>query len=231
MGFPLRFFKVSFLEFTPRTNMEPEEKYPDQKGERPRKHKYLGSMLAFGDVPCQLAGLFQLICTDTSIGWQRCTATKNTHLSTLPPWLKLLTRDLPGSKVFSTHLWNTPLNLLPTGYEGIPFIVGLGNCLGCALRVWCNFLGLVHWKSWLKNRWKKTLHLRIYVRLGDGPSPLEQKCWGSLVFCFIHSNAHPGGHFFRKVLDEWKVGKDFFLKKASQIFLSHFFSCRDVRFE
>ena len=39
------------------------------------------------------------------------------------------------SKVVSTHLWNTPLNLLPTGYEGIPFIVGLGDCLGCALMV------------------------------------------------------------------------------------------------
>ena len=48
------------------------------------------------------------------------------------------------SKVVSTHLWNTPLNLLPTGYEGIPFIVGLGDCLGCALRVCCNFLGTSH---------------------------------------------------------------------------------------
>ena len=28
------------------------------------------------------------------------------------------------SKVVSTHLWNTPLNLYqPTGYEGIPFMV------------------------------------------------------------------------------------------------------------
>ena len=45
--------------------------------------------------------------------------------------------------VVPTHLWNTPLNLLPTGYEGIPFIVGLGDCLGCALRVCCNFLGIL----------------------------------------------------------------------------------------
>ena len=45
------------------------------------------------------------------------------------------------SKVVSTHLWNTPLNLLPTGYNGIPFIVGQGDCLGCALGVCCNFLG------------------------------------------------------------------------------------------
>ena len=44
-------------------------------------------------------------------------------------------------------LWNTPLNLLPTGYEGIPFIVGLGDCLGCALRVCCNFLGLFIWQK------------------------------------------------------------------------------------
>ena len=38
---------------------------------------------------------------------------------------------------FRTHAQN----LLPTGYEGIPFIVGLGDCLRCALRVCCNFLG------------------------------------------------------------------------------------------
>ena len=56
-------------------------------------------------------------------------------------WIHLLT-SIYVSKVFSTHLWNTPLNLLPPGYEGIPFIVGLGDCLGCALRVCCNFLGM-----------------------------------------------------------------------------------------
>ncbi len=46
------------------------------------------------------------------------------------------------SKVVSTHLWNTPPKPLPTGYTGIPFIVGQGDCLGCALGVCCNFLGI-----------------------------------------------------------------------------------------
>ena len=103
---------------------------------------------------------------------------------------------------------------------------------------------LVHWKSWLKNRWKKTMHLRFYVRLGDGPSPLEEKCWGSLVFCFIHSNAHPGGlfFFFQKVVMTWgflfglraggvKSWERFFWKKSISNISVTLFSCRDVRFE
>ena len=39
------------------------------------------------------------------------------------------------SKVVSTHLWNTPPKPLPTDYKGIPFIIGYGDCLGCALGV------------------------------------------------------------------------------------------------
>jgi len=31
---------------------------------------------------------------------------------------------LAYSKVVSTHLWSTPLKPLPTGYKGIPFIIG-----------------------------------------------------------------------------------------------------------
>ena len=47
------------------------------------------------------------------------------------------------SKVVSTHRTGThPKQPLPTGYNGIPFIVGQGDCLGCALGVCCNFLGL-----------------------------------------------------------------------------------------
>ena len=45
------------------------------------------------------------------------------------------------SKVVSTHLWNTPLNLYQQAINGIPFIVGQGDCPGCALGVCCNFLG------------------------------------------------------------------------------------------
>ena len=46
------------------------------------------------------------------------------------------------SKVVSTHRTGThPEQPLPTGYNGIPFIVGQGDCLGCALGVCCNFLG------------------------------------------------------------------------------------------
>ena len=36
-----------------------------------------------------------------------------------------------------TELEHTP-KPLPTGYKGIPFIVGQGDCLGCALGVCCN---------------------------------------------------------------------------------------------
>ena len=48
------------------------------------------------------------------------------------------------SKVVSTHLWNTPLNHLPTHCKGNPFIVGYGDCLGCAPGVCCNFLGILY---------------------------------------------------------------------------------------
>ena len=44
---------------------------------------------------------------------------------------------------FNTPLEHTP-KPLPTGYNGIPFIVGQGDCLGCALGVCCDFLGGLH---------------------------------------------------------------------------------------
>ena len=40
-----------------------------------------------------------------------------------------------------TELEHTPSNLYYKGYNGIPFIVGQGDCLGCALGVCCDFLG------------------------------------------------------------------------------------------
>ncbi len=50
---------------------------------------------------------------------------------------------LPGSMehTFGTH----PEQPLPTGYKGIPFIIGYGDCLGCALGMCCNFLGERAW--------------------------------------------------------------------------------------
>ena len=56
------------------------------------------------------------------------------HLSLNVSWCFMF--DL-ASKVVSTHLLNT------TGYNGIPFIVGQGDCLGCTLRVCCKFLDLL----------------------------------------------------------------------------------------
>ena len=50
------------------------------------------------------------------------------------------------SKVVSPHLWTTPPNLYQEAikiYKGIPFIVGQGDFLGCALGVCCNFRGFV----------------------------------------------------------------------------------------
>ena len=41
------------------------------------------------------------------------------------------------SKAVSTHLWNKPG---PTGYNGIPFIVGQGDCLRCGVGVCWNNL-------------------------------------------------------------------------------------------
>ena len=63
-----------------------------------------------------------------------------------------------GSKVVSTHLTGThPEQPLPTSYNGIPFIVGFaGDCLGCALGVCCNFLGLVHYNPCTVGR--RSLH-------------------------------------------------------------------------
>ena len=47
-----------------------------------------------------------------------------------------------GPKVVSTHRTGThPEQPEPTGYNGIPFIVGQGDWLWCALGVCCNFLG------------------------------------------------------------------------------------------
>ena len=40
---------------------------------------------------------------------------------------------------FGTH----PEQPVPTGCKGNPFIVGYGDCLGCAPGVCCNFLGQV----------------------------------------------------------------------------------------
>ena len=39
------------------------------------------------------------------------------------------------------HTFGTHPKPLPTGYTGIPFIVGQGDCVGCGLGVCCNFLG------------------------------------------------------------------------------------------
>ena len=50
---------------------------------------------------------------------------------------------------FGTH---TP-KPLPTGYKGIPFIVGCGDCLGCAVRVCCNFLGIWFFLNRMRNSW------------------------------------------------------------------------------
>ena len=64
-------------------------------------------------------------------------------------------RELPNGTGFRfvylrlfqhTELEHTP-KPLPTGYKGIPFIVGQGDCLGCALGVCCNFLGVKARKS------------------------------------------------------------------------------------
>ena len=61
-------------------------------------------------------------------------------------WLYRLAHGIIGScyiwGCFNTPLEHTP-KPLPTGYKGIPFIIGQGDCLGCALGVCCNFLGYI----------------------------------------------------------------------------------------
>ena len=66
---------------------------------------------------------------------------------------------------FTTPLEHTP-KPLPTGYKGIPFIIAWGDCLGCALRVCCNFLGYCWWLT----------SCTIYVDIGWLPS------WFALKF-------------------------------------------------
>ena len=50
-----------------------------------------------------------------------------------------------------TEMEHTPIPV-PTGYNGIPFIVGQGDCLGCALGVCCNLLGNCVCFYWLSVR-------------------------------------------------------------------------------
>ena len=47
------------------------------------------------------------------------------------------------SKVVSTHLWSTPRATFTNRLQRDSFHSGrFGDCLGCALGVYCNFLGL-----------------------------------------------------------------------------------------
>ena len=80
---------------------------------------------------------FNLGMTNTTAQWFGCPK----KLAKVKVWkIGLL-------KVVSTHRTGThPEQPLPTGYKGIPFIIGYGDCLGCALGVCCNFLGLTPWK-------------------------------------------------------------------------------------
>ena len=53
-----------------------------------------------------------------------------------------------NSKVVSTHLWNTPLNLNQQAFSMDSFHSWrTGNCPGCALWVCCNFLGRIHFRG------------------------------------------------------------------------------------
>ena len=59
-------------------------------------------------------------------------------------------------RLFQHTLGTHPEQPLPTGYKGIPFIVGYGDCPGCVLRVCCNFLGNRNSKKNLHPRKLKT---------------------------------------------------------------------------
>ena len=68
-------------------------------------------------------------------------------------------RDLRAFlKLFQhTELEHTPKKPLPTGYNGITFIVGQGDSLGCALGVCCIFLEMVSnpffWAMFIVKTW------------------------------------------------------------------------------
>ena len=69
------------------------------------------------------------------------------------------------SKVVKQHTFGTHRKEpLPTGYNGIPFIVGQGDCLGCTISE-CVAIVLESWKvtcwswKWFLNPTKKTHHL------------------------------------------------------------------------
>ncbi len=50
-------------------------------------------------------------------------------------YLKGVTEGFKILRLFQHTFETHPEQPLPTGYKGIPFIVGQGDCLGCALGV------------------------------------------------------------------------------------------------
>ena len=80
--------------------------------------------------------------------------------------------QLQFSKVVSAHRTGTHpcRNLYQQAIYGIPFIVGQGDCLGCAPGVCCNFLGNSAW--WLNQPIRKNM----FVRMGSSsPNRAENK--------------------------------------------------------
>ena len=101
------------------------------------------------------------------------------NLSWICMW-KMLGQIVPN--IFSPKWWfygcfNTPLEHtpkpLPTGYEGTPFMVGSGDCLGCALGVWgcCNFLG------WFNGGGSSFLCLLLFLKKTKSP---HSRIWDPL---------------------------------------------------
>ena len=83
------------------------------------------------------------------------------------------------SKVVSTHLWNTPLNLYQQAMKGFLSFLARGIALGCALRVCCHLLGLYDLQHFtLRTRQYNRLRLDLcHLTFRQGPVP-SSAVWG-----------------------------------------------------
>ena len=57
-------------------------------------------------------------------------------------------KNMNFSKVVSTHLWNTTLNLYQPSIKGFLSQLARGICLGCALGVCCNVFIIIFTPTW-----------------------------------------------------------------------------------
>ena len=114
------------------------------------KPLFLGSMLVFSSDAWWLAWRSQHVWSKrhSLSNLRQSDKTVNTVATTPDDIIRTPILESRFDRIFS-GCFNAPLEHtpkpLPTGHKEIPFIVGYGDCLGCALGVCCIFLGDLFW--------------------------------------------------------------------------------------